>query len=109
MTRFFIRRILPVCLAALAALPLSGQTPVSELNLSDVTFVRQSFCRNFYNENKVMSRINMEGTDLFLKNAANLVVAADSGDAVKQDGNTLVFKGAGTTTVRVGAFHPYLC
>ena len=109
MTRFFIRRILPVCLAALAALPLSGQTPVSELNLSDVTFVRQSFCRNFYNENKVMSRINMEGTDLFLKNAANLVVAADSGDALKQDGNTLVFKGAGTTTVRVGAFHPYLC
>ena len=109
MNRSFFRRIFTVCASAFAALPLFSQIPVSELSLGDLTFVRQSFDRNFYNDCKVMSRINMEGTDLFLNNAANLIVEADSEGALEQDGNTLVFKGAGKTFVRVGAFHPYLC
>ncbi len=109
MNRSFFRRITTICAFAFAALPLFSQIPVSELSLGDLTFVRQSFDRNFYNDCKVMSRINMEGTDLFLNNAANLIVEADSEGALEQDGNTLVFKGTGKTFVRVGAFHPYLC
>ena len=40
---------------ALAAYSLMGaaQTPQDEVSLTDMTFVRQSFIRNFYNLRKV--------------------------------------------------------
>ena len=60
-------------LVAFFAISASAQTPQREVNLNDMTFVRQSFVRNFYNSQKVMSQINMEGTELFLKNSANIV------------------------------------
>ena len=54
---------------ALAAYSLMGaaQTPQDEVSLTDMTFVRQSFIRNFYNLRKVVSQINMEGTNLQLE------------------------------------------
>ena len=101
--RFFaaISLLLPV-----AGLTLSAQEPVSELDLNGITFVRQNFCRNFYNLSKVMASINMDGTKLFLEHSANLVTEGTA--AVEQDGNTLVFRGPGRISARVGSFHPYL-
>ena len=99
-----------LCLAAISA---SAQTPQNEVNLNEMTFVRQSFVRNFYNSQKVMSQINMEGTDLFLKNSANIVVEHSTVEpTLVQDGRTLLIsagKEAASATLRVGAFHPYLC
>lgn len=100
-------------LFAILAISASAQTPQNEVNLNEMTFVRQSFVRNFYNSQKVMSQINMEGTDLFLKNSANIVVEHSTiAPKLTQDGRTLLI-GAGkdgtSATLRVGAFHPYLC
>jgi len=90
------------CLSAFA------QKPAESLSLSDLTFVRQSFTRNFYNSSKTMASLNMEGTDLFLKNSNCLVLEGDNQSKLVQSGNTLVFSGEGKTSVRVGSFHPYL-
>ena len=94
---------------------ISAQTPQKSVNLEDMTFVRQSFVRNFYSSNKIMSQINMEGTDLFLPNSANLIIE-NRGSAdlptFKQNGRTLDITSAqeaSAATIRVGAFHPYLC
>ena len=38
--------------------------PADSLSLTSMTFVRQSFARNFYNSSKVMSSINMDGARL---------------------------------------------
>lgn len=84
-----------------------AQRPMAEVNLSDMTFVRQSFVRNFYTSHKVMSQINMEGTDLFLPNSANLVVEGEP--TLTQHGRTLHIASTTASTIRVGAFHPYLC
>lgn len=89
-----------------------AQRPVAELSLDDLTFVRQSFVRNFYTSHKVMSQINMEGTDLFLPNSANLIVESENNaPTLKQYGRTLEIESgrASTSTIRMGAFHPYLC
>ena len=99
-------------LVAFLAISASAQTPQLEVNLNDMTFVRQSFVRNFYNSQKVMSQINMEGTELFLKNSANIVVERSTvAPKLTQDGRTLLI-GAGnegsSAILRVGAFHPYL-
>lgn len=98
--------LLPI-LAALS-LSASAQKPVGSLSLGDLTFVRQSFTRNFYNSSKTIASLNMEGTDLFLENSNCLVVEGENPSALRQDGNTLVFSGSGKTSVRVGSFHPYL-
>lgn len=99
-------------LVAFLAISASAQTPQREVNLNDMTFVRQSFVRNFYNSQKVMSQINMEGTELFLKNSANIVIERSTvAPKLTQDGRTLLI-GAGnegsSAILRVGAFHPYL-
>ena len=74
----------------LTAAIVTAQTPQGSVNLNEMTFVRQSFVRNFYNSQKVMSQINMEGTDLFLKNSANIVVEHSAGaPKLVQDGRTL--------------------
>ena len=89
-----------------------AQRPMAEVNLSDMTFVRQSFVRNFYTSHKVMSQINMEGTDLFLPNSANLVVESKNGEpTLKQQGRQLEISSerGSESVIRVGAFHPYLC
>ena len=100
-------------LAVYAFFSASAQTPLNEVNLNEMTFVRQSFVRNFYNSQKVMSQINMEGTDLFLKNSANIIIEhATSNPKLVQEGRTLnieAAKEAASATLRVGAFHPYLC
>ena len=100
-------------LAVYALFPASAQRPMNEANLNEMTFVRQSFVRNFYNSQKVMSQINMEGTNLFLKNSANIVVEhATSTPKLAQEGRKLLIgtaKEAASATLRVGAFHPYLC
>lgn len=102
----------------LAVLPsvAVAQQPADSVSLTSMTFVRQSFVRNFYNSSKVMSRINMDGTRLFLPDAANIVVMdGDSARAVsmRQEGRTLVLGSTAddwsASTLRVGAFHPYLC
>ena len=82
---------------------------MAEVDLTKMTFVRQSFVRNFYTSQKVMSQINMEGTDLFLSNSANLIV--ESTPSLKQNGRTLDIstEQGSASTIRVGAFHPYLC
>ena len=84
-----------------------AQHPATEVSLSDMTFVRQSFVRNFYTSHKVMSQINMEGTDLFLPNSANLIV--EGNPTLTQQGRTLHIVSQEESTIRVGAFHPYLC
>lgn len=103
-------RRLTICgLLILCAAAASAQTPCNEVNLEEMTFVRQSFVRNFYNCSKVMSSINMDGTDLFLDNAANLIVEGDA--VLSQQGGRLLFRSESSTDtrVRVGTFHPYLC
>ena len=99
-------------LVAFLAISASAQTPQREVNLNDMTFVRQSFVRNFYNSQKVMSQINMEGTELFLKNSANIVVERSTvAPKLTQDGRTLLVKAgneSASAILRVGAFHPYL-
>ena len=96
----------------MCSLPLAAQRPQAEVDLTQMTFVRQTFIRNFYNLRKVVSQINMEGTELMLPNSANLVVES-KGEApiLKQDGRTLEISSVQGTasTIRVGAFHPYLC
>ena len=108
-----LRHFTLLLLAVSALFSASAQTPMNEVNLNDMTFVRQSFVRNFYNSQKVMSQINMEGTNLFLKNSANIVIEhATSTPNLTQDGRTLhigAAKEATSATLRVGAFHPYLC
>lgn len=89
-----------------------AQIPQKEVKLSDITFVRQSFVRNFYSSAKIMSQINMEGTNLFLPNSANLIVEhTGAAPKLEQRGRVLDIKateGASLATIRVGAFHPYL-
>lgn len=91
-----------------------AQKPQQSVTLEEMTFVRQSFVRNFYNSSKVMSQINMEGTNLFLPNSANIIVE-NRGQALptlKQEGRKLLISSDKTdaaATLRVGAFHPYLC
>ena len=81
---------------------------MAEVDLTKMTFVRQSFVRNFYTSQKVMSQINMEGTELFLPNSANLIV--DGTPTLTQHGRTLdISAEQSPATIRVGAFHPYLC
>ena len=100
-------------LISLTAIPVAAQMPADTVDLVSMTFVRQSFCRNFYNLSKVVSTINMEGADLFLKDASNIVVMdADARVTLRQEGRSLVVCGdvsPAAATMRVGAFHPYLC
>lgn len=94
---------------------LSAQKPQENIALNDITFVRQSFVRNFYTTSKIMSQINMEGTDLFLPNAANLIIenrGSTSIPSLRQQGRSLHIMSTENNqaaTLRVGAFHPYLC
>ena len=91
-----------------------AQKPQQSVTLEEMTFVRQSFVRNFYNSSKVMSQINMEGTNLFLPNSANIIVEnrGQASPTLKQEGRKLLISSDKTdaaATLRVGAFHPYLC
>ena len=108
-----LRHFALLLLAVSLLFPASAQMPMNKVSLNDMTFVRQSFVRNFYNSQKVMSQINMEGTNLFLKNSANIVIEhTTSAPNLTQDGRTLhigAAKEATSATLRVGAFHPYLC
>lgn len=105
------RTILTLLFALLDGFGVYAQTPQDEVSLTDMTFVRQSFIRNFYNLRKVVSQINMEGTNLQLASAANLIVENDKSAAtLKQEGRTLnisASEGDVASTIRVGAFHPY--
>ena len=82
--------------------------PADSLSLTSMTFVRQSFARNFYNSSKVMSSINMDGARLFLPDAASTEAVT-----MRQEGRTLLLgtpaDRRAASTLRVGAFHPYLC
>ena len=110
-----MKRKLALLITFLATISLSGsaQTPQREVSLGDMTFVRQSFVRNFYSSAKVMSQINMEGTNLFLPNSANIIVESNgTAPKLQQEGRTLHITADGSATdatLRVGAFHPYLC
>ena len=108
-----LKHFLLLSLAVFAVFSATAQRPMDEVNLSEMTFVRQSFVRNFYNSQKVMSQINMEGTNLFLKNSANIVIEHTTATPkLTQEGRTLRIvaeKDATSATLRVGAFHPYLC
>lgn len=107
-----MKRIFLTLLFALCLLPLAAQTPQTEVDLSSMTFVRQAFERNFYNLRKVVSQINMEGTNLMLPNSANLIVEnAAFAPTLTQIGRTLDIstEQGSASTIRVGAFHPYLC
>lgn len=104
-----MRKAFYTALLLASSLVAGAQIPSSSVSLNDMTFVRQSFCRNFYNSGKVMSAINMKGTDLFLDNAANLVVDGDASLSQKDGGLLFESETASRTSVRVGAFHPYLC
>lgn len=105
------RTIFTLLFVLLGGFGVYAQTPQDEVSLTDMTFVRQSFIRNFYNLRKVVSQINMEGTNLQLASAANLIVENDKSAAtLKQEGRTLnisASEGDVASTIRVGAFHPY--
>ncbi len=100
-------------IAAIIAPAAVAQVPQENVDLSDMTFVRQSFVRNFYNSSKVMSQLNMEGSRLFLKNSADLLSLGEGAKpSLHQEGRVLKVKGGGepaSSTLRIGAFHPYLC
>ena len=111
-----MKRFLLTTLAILGIISFSqAQKPQQSVKLEDMTFVRQSFVRNFYTSNKVMSQINMEGTNLFLHNSANIIIENRGTAAlpqIKQQGRTLLVvsdEANEAATLRVGAFHPYLC
>ena len=108
-----MKHIVLTLLLVIYALPLAAQRPQEEVNLTQMTFVRQSFERNFYNLRKVVSQINMEGTNLMLPNSANLIVECgkETPPTLKQVGRMLEITGNSSTEsiIRVGAFHPYLC
>ena len=107
-----MKRNLLTAIALLWGVCAMAQRPMAEVSLADMTFVRQSFVRNFYTSHKVMSQINMEGTDLFLPNSANLIVESKNGDpTLTQHGRTLEISSeqGSESVIRVGAFHPYLC
>ena len=102
-----MRRNLITLIALVWCACVMAQRPTAHVNLHDMTFVRQSFVRNFYSSHKIMSQINMEGTDLFLPNSANLIVEGEP--TLSQQGRTLNIASKEASTIRVGAFHPYLC
>lgn len=110
-----MKRILFAAIAILSIASASAQKPQESVKLEDMTFVRQSFVRNFYSSNKVMSQINMEGTNLFLPNSANIIVenrGTGSTPSLEQEGRKLLISSkdkAQAATLRVGAFHPYMC
>ena len=107
-----MKRAILTLLMMICALPLAAQRPQEEVDLTQMTFVRQSFVRNFYNLRKVVSQINMEGTDLMLPNSANLIVESKKDAPIlKQYGRTLEISSGrrAESIIRVGAFHPYLC
>ncbi len=108
-----IKRFLTLLLIATTFATVAAQRPQSNVDLSQMTFVRQSFVRNFYNSSKVMSRLNMEGVRLFLPNSADLIAIGNMPQpSLQQEGRTLHIIGNETvtaTTLRIGAFHPYLC
>lgn len=114
LTRVALARHTVRAIVFLVSCAASAQTPADSVDLASMTFVRQSMVRNFYNLSKVVSNINMEGTDLFLRDAANIVTLGE-GDppAMRQEGRILVVGGgkdkSAAATLRVGAFHPYLC
>ena len=105
------RAFICLLLGCMISLGSYAQKPQDEVSLTDLTFIRQSFIRNFYNLRKVVSQINMEGTNLQLEHSANLVIENHQSVAVvKQSGRTLRISApdqAIASTVRVGAFHPY--
>ncbi|MBR2073000.1 MAG: hypothetical protein IJ976_04980, partial [Alistipes sp.] len=107
-----MKRNLLTAIALLWGVCVMAQRPMAEVSLADMTFVRQSFVRNFYTSHKEMSQINMEGTDLFLPNSANLIVESKNGEpTLTQHGRTLEISSeqGSESVIRVGAFHPYLC
>ncbi len=108
-----MKRYLTTAIALVLWLGAAAQRPMTEVDLTEMTFVRQSFVRNFYTSQKVMSQINMEGTDLFLPNSANLIVESrGTAPTLTQHGRTLDIAATeepSQATIRVGAFHPYLC
>lgn len=101
-----ITSILPALLFCLTA---TAQTPVERVNLQDITFVRQNFDRNIYNDRILTSRLNLQGTDLFLENSANLIIEGDKNARLSQESGRLDILSDARTTIRVGAFHPYFC
>lgn len=103
-------RLTSIFSALLLAVSVSAQTPVESLSLTDITFVRQSFERNFYSDRIPVSQLKLDGTTLMLENSADLVIEGDK-LPLRQYGTTLEAGGgrAAKSTIRVGAFHPYLC
>lgn len=106
-----MKRTILLLIIALSIISANAQTPQERVSLTDMTFVRQSFIRNFYNLRKVVSQINMEGTDLMLERSANLIIENDATvPTLKQTGRTLnisATEGNVSSIIRVGAFHPY--
>lgn len=92
-----------------SAFPVGAQAPAEKVDLTEITFVRQNFVRNYYNTSILTSSINMDGPDLFLPNSANLVVCGENPSELKQEKAGLVFCQNGQTMIRVGAFHPFYC
>lgn len=104
-----MKRTILAILAAAASIAASAQTPAEDVNLTDMTFVRQSFGRNFYNCGVTMSRIPLE-TPLFLDNSNCLVVEGGQPRLRQEEGTLVIEAGkACKSTIRAGAFHPYLC
>lgn len=102
-----MKRFLAIALMLPLFAAASAQTPSSEVDLNDLTFVRQSFVRNFYSSTRPMSVLNMEGTSLFLPNSNNIVVEQGQPELV-QDGRSLHIHATEPAILRIGAFHPYL-
>ena len=100
-----LKRLIAVIIPLFVGLEVFSQVPCQDLTLSDITFVRQNFKRNFYSDGIVTSELNLNGTDLFLDCADNLIVS--EGTELHQESDALVFDSAGR--VRIAAFHPYYC
>ena len=95
--------------ALILGLSATAQTPLEDVKLQEITFVRQNFDRNFYSDRILTSRLNMQGTDLFLANAENLVLSGRRPARLYQESGRLDILSDTETMIRVGAFHPYYC
>lgn len=93
----------------LLSLCVAAQIPSRDVNLSELTFVRQNFSRNYYSSSILTSKLNLKGTDLFLNNSANLIISGSKPSELKQDGEKLTIVQNGETIIRVGALHPFYC
>ncbi|MBQ6651851.1 MAG: GtrA family protein [Prevotella sp.] len=101
-------------IGALLLLLSAGLTAQGQgTGIEDLTFVRRSFVRNYYNLRQPYAQINLRGTHLLEEHANNLVVNRLGGNVtLRQQYGKLMVEGSetgGECMIRCSDFNPFLC